>query len=337
MEKNSDKQREGQTPRPGKNQNDRGRMAEKPSQIPMKGWRDIALRVKAQLATDNINIVAAGVAFYGFLALFPTMAAMLSLYGLIVDPHAVEQQLAQLATILPPDGQRMVQQILSQIAARPAQALGLGLVLSIIISLWSANTGMSALFKGINIAYDEEDKRSFIQANAMTLLFTVLGLVLLWVSLVLVVLLPAALVNAGLPYTLQVILGGVRWLALAILILFALTVLYRYAPQRANPQWRWVSWGATIAAVLWLVGSALFSLYVSNFGSYNKTYGTFAAVVILLLWFQLTSFIILLGAEINSEMELQTKKDTTGKQKPMGERGAQAADHLGPTPKGPLG
>lgn len=192
---------------------------------------------------------------------------------------------------------------------------------------------MKSLFMGIKIAYDEQDTRGFIKQNALTLLFTLGGIILVIISLILVIAVPAALGNIGLPSALQSVIRWIRWPVLALLILLSLAVLYRFAPDRDNPQWKWVTRGSTIAAVLWLLGSWAFLFYVSNFGSYNKTYGSVAAVIILLLWFQLTCFIILFGAEINAEMEGQTKKDTTvGPRKPMGKRGAHHADELGDSP-----
>lgn len=307
----------------------RGHQAERPAEIPKAGWKDVFKRVKNQLAADNIDIVAAGVAFYFFLAVFPALAALFSVYGLVMDPAQVEQQLAQLSNALPEQVHQMLEERLKSLASQSGGTLGWGVVLSILISLWSANKGTKSLFEGINIAYNEKDERGFIKQNALTLLFTLGGIVLGIISISLVVAFPALIGNLGLPETLQTVLKWVRWPVLGVIIVFGLALIYKYAPDRDRPQFRWVSWGAVIATVLWLVGSLLFTWYVTNFGSYNETYGSVAAVIILMLWFNLTSYTVLLGAEINSELEHQTAKDTTiGKSKPLGDRGAYHADHV---------
>ncbi|NLG18150.1 MAG: YihY/virulence factor BrkB family protein [Fibrobacter sp.] len=307
-----------------------GRSAEKPEQIPGRGWRDIGKRVLKENSKDNVGIIAAGIAFYAFLAMFPAIAATISIYGLVTDPQTVEQQLSELSNLLPPQSGQLVREQMSQIAETSTTALGWGLVLSVLLSLWSANKGTRALFQGLNIAYDEEDKRGFIKGNAITLLFTLYLIIAVIVSIVLVIALPAFAGSMGLPDLLLTALQWGKWVLLGAFVVLSLALLYRYAPDRDNPKWRWVSWGSVIGAFFWLVGSALFSLYVSNSGSYNATYGSLAAVVILLMWFFLSSYIILLGAEINSEIEHQTAKDSTvGQEKPMGRRGAYGADTLG--------
>jgi membrane protein len=307
----------------------RGRQAESPREIPKGGWKDVLLRVKDQLTTDHIDIVAAGVAFYFFLALFPALAAVVSIYGLVTDPGQVEQHMAQLTSLLPQETHQMISERLHSIAQQSGKALGWGVIFSILISLWSANSGTKSLFEGINIAYNEENERGFIKQNALTLLFTIGAMIVGIISAGLVVGFPAMVGKLGLPEVLQTIISWGRWPLLGVIVMFALALIYKVAPSRNNPKFKWVSWGAVISTVLWLLGSWLFSLYVTNFGNYNETYGSVAAVIILMLWFNLTSYIILLGAEINSELELQTAKDTTiGKAKPMGDRQAYHADHV---------
>ena len=307
-----------------------GRKAETPGQIPARGWWDISKRVIKENSKDNVGIIAAGIAFYAFLAMFPAIAATISVYGLVTDTQTVNQQLSELSNFLPAQSSQLVREQLSQISQSSPTALGWGLALSLLLSLWSANKGTRALFQGLNIAYDEEDKRGFIKGNALTLLFTLYLIVAVIISMLLVVALPALAGDLGLPGPLLTLLQWGKWFLLAAFLVFSLALLYRYAPDRENPRWRWVSWGSVISTMLWLLGSALFSLYVSNSDSYNATYGSLAAVVILLMWFFLSSYIILLGAEINSEMEHQTMKDTTtGKEKAMGRRGAHDADTLG--------
>lgn len=314
--------------------NDRGKRAESPGQIPKSGWKDVLLRVKDQLSTDNIDIVSAGVAFYFFLALFPALAAIISIYGLVMDPAQVEQHMSQLTSVLPEQAHQMISDRLHSIAQQSGSTLGWGVALSILISLWSANKGTKSLFEGINIAYDERDERGFFKQNAITLLFTLGGIIVGLLSVGFVVAFPALIGNLGLSGTLATVISWARWPVLGAIIIFALALIYKYAPDRDRPQFKWVNWGSVIATVLWVVGSLLFSWYVNNFGSYNETYGAVAAVIIMMLWFNLTSFIILLGAEINSELEHQTAKDTTiGKPEPMGSRNAYHADHVAGRPK----
>ncbi len=311
----------------------RGRSADHPGEIPPVGWRDILLRVKEQLGTDNISVVSAGVAFYAFMALFPALIATIMIYGLLVDPSTVEQQLASLTDILPPQARELIGEQLNTIAGHSESSLSLGAFISLALAIWSANKGMKMLFTGICIAYDEIEERGFLKLNGITLLFTVGGIFMTIICASLIVAGPVALGKMNLPFVLEITARVGRWLILLFFILGALALLYKYGPDRATPELRWVSGGAVVAAFLWLLGSWVFSFYVSNFGNYNATYGSVAAVVVIMLWFLLTSFFILLGAEINSEMEGQTRKDsTTGKDRPMGERGAYHADNVGRVP-----
>ena len=312
---------------------ERGREADSPKEIPKKGWKDVFKRVKGQLDKDNIDIVSAGVAFYFFLALIPALAAVVSVYGLVTDPAQLEQQMSQLTSVLPESAHQMLKETLHNIVTKSGSTLGWSVVFSILVSLWSANKGTKSLFEGVNIAYDEKSERGFVKQNALTLLFTIGGMIIGIICMAFVVGFPALAGNLGLPDTLQSVINWLRWPVLALVIMFSLALVYKYAPDRDNAKFRWVSWGSGIAAVLWMVGSLLFSFYVNNFGSYSETYGSLAAVIILMLWFNLTAFIILLGAEINAELEHQTAKDTTtGPQKPMGQREAYQADHVAGKP-----
>jgi membrane protein len=307
-----------------------GRLAKAPEEIPKRGWFDILKRVFREISDDNVSIISAGVAFYAFLAIFPAIAAIISIYGLIADPQTVQQHLSSVADVLPRQASELVRSQLGQIAKSSPSALGWGLLLSVFLSLWSANRGTSALFEGLNVVYDEKNRRGFIKNTALTLLFTLLGVIVAIISIALVIALPALAEGLGISGVFMTTLMWFRWILLAGLIMISLAAIYRYAPDRENPKWQWVSWGSVLATILWIVGSLGFSYYVDNFGNYNATYGSLAAVVILLFWFYLSSFIILIGAEFNSEIEHQTSVDTTtGKQKPMGKRGAHQADDLG--------
>jgi len=307
----------------------RGHTANKPSEIPGKGWKDIALRVKDQLKYDHVQVVSAGVAFYFFLALFPAIAAAVSIYGLVVSPEQVQQQMSQIASVLPEQAHQMISDILQRMAGKSGSSLGWSVAISTLISLYSAKKGIAAMFEGVNIAYDELDERGFLKKNAIELLFTLGAIITGILAIALIAAWPALTGKLGLPSVLQTVISWGRWLLLGLIIIFSLGLIYKVAPDRDHPEFKWVSWGAVLATLLWIGGSLLFSWYVTNFGSYDKTYGSFAAVIILMLWFFLTAFIILLGAEINSEMEHQTRKDTTvGEDEPMGERGAFHADHV---------
>lgn len=312
------------------NNDDRGRGAKHPGQIPAKGWRDIVYRIKDGLVNDNVSIIAAGVAFYALLAIFPALAALLSTYGLIANPADVQQQLNALSGILPAEARTLLNQQLSDIASRSGAALSVGVIVGLLITLWSASKGIMNLITALNIVYDEKEKRGFLELNGLALLSTAGAVVFAVLALGLIVALPALLGNLGLPEQIRTWVEWLRWPLLVLFVMIGLAVIYRYGPSRSKPRWRWVSWGAVVATLLWIVGSALFSFYVSHFGSYNETYGSVGAVVILMMWFYLSAYVVLLGAELNAEMEHQTCEDSTeGGSQPLGERGAYVADTVG--------
>lgn len=305
----------------------RGEDAEWPHQIPLKGWVDIGKRVFHEMKVDHVQIVSAGVGFYFFLAIFPTIVAAISIYSLVLEPSQLEEQISRLNMILPEKAFGILSDFLHPVIEQSKKEIGWGLIVSVLISIWSANKGTNALFQGINIAYDEAETRNIFKKNLITLLFTLCGLVLGLISLLIVIFFPLLIHKLGLNPEIENILTWFRWVLLGFILIFTLSVVYRIAPNRRSAQFGWVSWGAVIGTILWLAGSMLFSWYVSNFGSYDDLYGSFAAVAILMLWLFLTAFIVLMGAEINSEMEHQTRHDTTiGKHRPMGERNAYHAD-----------
>ncbi len=308
---------------------ERGREADKPSHLPMRGWKDIASRVKERLKENHVSIVSAGIAFYFFLALFPAMAAALSIYGLVMDTAQVEQQVNQLTNVLPEQARQMIGSVLQREAAKAESSLGWSLFLSVMLSLWSANKGTKAIFEGVNITYNEKDERGFLRANGITVLFTLGSILVLLIAIAVLAAFPVIIDTIDLPSLLERTLQVLVWLILAVVVMLALAVVYKVAPDRESPKLRWTSTGAIVATALWLAGSLLFSFLVSNFGSFDETYGSFAAVIILMLWFFLTGFVILLGAEINAETEHQTSRDTTtGEDKPLGQRGGYYADHV---------
>ena len=312
-------------------QAERGRTARTPQQIPAPGWKDVALRVKEQVKDDNVPLLAAGIAFYAMLALFPALIALVMLYGLISSPQEVEQQVQSFAGALPQGAADLITGQLSNLAGAEDSNLSVGLAVSLAVALYSASGGIAGMIKGINTAYDEKETRGFLKVRGLALLLTFAAIVFLVLALGLVAALPVVLDGIGLGGVAQTAISILRWPVLALVVAAGLAVLYRYAPDRDHPRVQWVSWGAVAATVLWLIGSGLFSLYVNNFASYGETYGAqMAGVIVLLLWLFLTGFVVLLGAEVNSELERQTREDTTrGPDEPMGVRRAHAADTVG--------
>jgi membrane protein len=269
------------------------------------------------------------VAFFAFLAIFPAIIAAFTLYGLVADPQTVAAQVRDLSAALPQQAQPIVADQLQSVASTSGRALGIGLVISLLAALWSASSGTGNLVKAVNLAYDEDETRGFVKTRGIALLLTLGAIVFVLATLALVAVVPVLLNALPLGPVGTVLAQVVRWVLLVALVVAALAVVYRVAPDRDSPRFAWVTSGSLAATVLWIVGSILFSLYVNNFGSYNKTYGTIAGVVVLMLWLYLTSYIVLLGAEINAESERQTREDTTrGAPAPRGERGAAAADEV---------
>jgi membrane protein len=309
----------------------RGRQAEQPQQIPPRGWKEIALRLKTEVKQDQVPLLAAGVAFYTLLSLFPAIIAGVSIYGLVANPDTVRTQLDKLTQLLSPETAKLLGEQIKQITAGAGGALGVATVLGILTALWSASSGMKALVTGVNLAYDETETRKFLKLRGLSLLLTLGAMVLMGIALLLIVAFPA--VTNDLPTALRWTASIVRFVLLAALLIVGLAVLYRYAPDRDEPRWSWVSWGSGIATLLWVVASLAFSFYVGHFGNYNKTYGALAGIIILLFWLWLTALVVLVGAELNTEMELQTARDTTaGPEQPLGERQAHAADHVAAAP-----
>ena len=308
----------------------RGRSADSPTEIPPKGWKDIAFRVKDEVAADRVGLIAAGVAFYGLLALFPAITALIAISGLLVEPSQVVAQLEDLKGLMPEEVIAIVTDQATAVAGSREGGLGLAAVLGVLIALWSASKGMASLIEGVNVAYDEEEKRGFIKLKLVTLGLTFFLMMGLLGALIATLVLPIVLALFELGPMFEILMTAVLWVGLFCLTVFGLSVLYRYAPSRDAPEWQWASPGALIACLVWVIASAGFAFYVGNFGSYNESFGSLAGVIVLLMWFWISAFIILLGAEVNAEMEAQTREDTTtGPDEPMGQRGAVKADTLG--------
>lgn len=306
---------------------DRGHAATKPTAIPFIGWRDILMRVWKQMGQDNLSLVAGGMALFGLLATAPAIVAIVSIYGLFAAPDQVTEHLQALQQVMPSEASTLLTEQIRNVAQRDDSVQGFGILVGIGLALWSARTGIRALIRGLNMAYYEKESRGFVQQLLLSLAFTAGAIVTALVVMGLTVVAPLTMeALEPNPITTMLVFVG-RWALLWLLVGVAISLVYRLAPSRGNPAWRWVQPGSMIAAALWLAASFGFSLYVRNFGDYGETYGAMGGVVVLLLWFQLSAFVILLGARLNAEIEHQTVVDTTaGPDKPMGRRGAAVAD-----------
>lgn len=309
---------------------ERGRAATTPSEIPARGWKDVLARVYDDINQHRILAIAAGVTFYALLAIFPAIAAFVAIYGLVADPSTISGHLQALSGFLPAEGLSIIGDQIQRIAAQGATKLGFASIIGLLFSLWSANAGMKAIFDALNVVYQEEEKRGFLKLNAISLGFTLAGMALLALSLGAMVILPRALEAVGMPAQIETWASALRWPILLLVIAIATSVVYRYGPSRDRAQWRWVSWGAAFAAIFWLIASLLFSWYAANLGKFNETYGSLGAAIGFMLWLWVSAIVLLVGAELDAEMEHQTAKDTTtGAPQPLGERGAVMADTIG--------
>ncbi|HET6606452.1 MAG TPA: YihY/virulence factor BrkB family protein [Rhodopila sp.] len=308
----------------------RGRAATDPRHIPPRGWFDILKRSWIEVNDNNIFLAAGGVTYALLVALFPGLAALVSIYGLLLDPAQVEKQVAAMAQILPPETAAMIGAELHQLVTASTNALSISAIVALLFAFLSASRGMSGMINALDIAYREKETRGFIKLNLIAFELTLFVLLGGTLTIALVGFLPIAVQWIGLGPIAKWVLLILEWPLLIAVLLTGLAVLYRFAPDRRAPRWRWISPGAVIATVLWLIGSLGFSIYVSNFSSYDKTYGSLGGVVVMLTWLWLSAFVALLGAVVNAESERQTVADTTvGDPKPMGKRQAFAADTLG--------
>ncbi|MBW3659393.1 MAG: YihY/virulence factor BrkB family protein, partial [Actinobacteria bacterium] len=289
------------------------------------------LRVKDEIKDDNVALMAGGVVFYAMLAIFPALIAAMTLWGLLADPATIQQQVASFTAGLPASAADIITEQVSEATSGTGGALGWGFAIGLVGALWTASSGMKGLMNATNSAYDEEETRGFLKLRGLALGLTFLGIVFMLFTLSLVAIVPAVLGTIGLGSVGETLVQWGRWPVLAVAVMAALSVLYRYAADRDEPKWRWTTPGAVIGTVIWLLASGAFALYVSVAGrsSYAETYGALAGVIILMLWLFLTAFSVLLGAEINAELEHQTRRDTTsGEPRPRGQRDAYVADHV---------
>ena len=308
----------------------RGREAAAPSEIPVRGWKDILWRTYNQIGEDRLLAVGAGAVFYLLLAMFPAITAFVSSYGLLADTGTIAENLAALSNVIPQGGLAIIQEQVVRLTQTSNTALGFGFFFGLALALWSANAGMKAIIDALNVVYDESEKRSFVRLNLVSLAFTLGALIFLAIALSAVVILPLVLSWLGLETMTSQFIAILRWPALMIAVLLWLAVLYRFGPSRREAKWRWISPGSIFAMLVWLSGSALFSWYLSNFADYDATYGSLGAAIGLMMWLWLSVIVILVGGELNAEIEHQTARDTTtGVEKPLGARGAVMADTVG--------
>jgi|TARA_B110000196_G_scaffold315342_1_gene324800 membrane protein len=297
-----------------------------PQEFSLSNWWQITKRILYKVEQDNMSLIAAGVAFYFLLAMFPLLAALVSMYGLFTDQQTLLQHMNLLVGVIPEQSREILEAQIESLLTTDNSALSIGFVFSFLLAIWSGGKGSVALITACNISYKEGRTRSFFKMLLVRTMLTLATILTMLLMLLMIVIIPFAL--SMLDETSQSLLGWVTWPVLLIIFNLSLASLYKYAPHRVSAKWRWTTPGAILATLFWLVGSYFFNLYITEYASYNETYGSMGGVVILLMWFYVTAFTILLGAAINAATELQTEEDTTaGKAKPKGERGAYVANH----------
>ncbi len=312
-----------------------GRFARRPSDIPWAGWRQVILRTGRAVITDRMSLCAAGCAFYATLALFPAISMLVSIYGLAFDPATVGPHLAVLRDLLPPTAYQLIADRVQMLVSKPAGTLTFSLALSFMVALWSASTGTKSILGALNLAYEERERRGFLRFQLTALGMTLGGVLAAVVGLGALVLVPALAAVVGVTAYASVIARVVSLGALVLFVLLSLSLLYRFGPSRRAASWHWLTPGSILATVLWLAASAALSFYVQHLATYDATYGPLGAVVGVMMWFYVSALAVLVGAELNAELELQTVRDSTtgsaqagGKERPIGGRGAYVADHV---------
>ena len=307
----------------------RGRNAEEPTEIPPEGLKAVATRVVHELKADRVTLTGAGVAFFAFLAVIPGLVALVSVYGLFGDPASVQDSVRDVAGTLPEEARDLLVNQMETITSSSSSALSLGLVVSLAAALWAASSGVAYTMEALNVVYDEDEGRGFVVKRLTALALTIGGIIFGMFAIAAITLWPAVVSAIDPPSPFDWMLRLVVWPVLAAGLAIALAVLYRVGPDRQDARLTWVSPGAGVAVLVWLVASIGFQFYASNFGSYNETYGSLGAIVVMMLWLWISTLALLLGAEINAELELQTAEDTTtGAERPMGRRGAEVADDV---------
>ena len=307
----------------------RGFQARSPMEIPIRGWWDICKRVYHNLSQDNLSFVAAGVAFYALLAIFPALAAIVSVYAYFASPTDIHDQLDKVIAILPASSRDIILLQVSDITQQSNKVLSASAIGTLLLTIWSSSKGCQALITACNITYHQRNKRQFFMALVVRFLFSLGAIVVALVALLIIGILPIVLNLVGLTELIDLMIQLITWPLLAIIFNLALAFLYRYAPHRTPAKWRWITPGSMLATLMWIIASIGFSYYVSQFASYNETYGSLGGVVIMLMWLYISAYIIIFGAAINASTEQQTLVDSTiGPEKAVGKRGAIVADRL---------
>lgn len=308
---------------------DFGRYASSPWSIPWAGWWRVTKRAVQLFADTDMSVRCAGVAFFSFLSLFPAIACGVLIYGIVGDRAQLHEQIGTISAVLPPQAAAIVTDQLASLLKQSDTELGIGLLVGLAIALWSGSRGVNSLVFALSKSHYEEERRSFVTAALMSFGLTIGGFIVAAVALFALTVVPAAVQLLPFPRIAEIIALWARWPVLAIIVFATSVFLFKIAPDRADPKLRWVIPGAALTTVLWLAASVLFSLYVENFASYDATFGSLAAAVILMLWIYYSTLIFVFGSRLNAELELLTKRDsTTGFERPIGDRGAYVADHV---------
>ncbi len=305
------------------------RSARRPAHVPWRGWGQVLARVFREAASDRVSLSASGCAFWATLSLFPAISTLISLYGLVFDPRSVEPQLENIRHLLPAPAFDMISDRVRTLVSHPSATLGLSLVISTAITFWSAATGTKSLLSALTLAYAEPERRGFLRFQATGLLMTLGAMVGAVLTLAILVLLPAAISFLGLSAHMRGLVQFGSFVALVVFVLASLSVLYRFGPSRRSARWRWITPGSVTATVLWLIASLAFSSYVQRVASFDATYGPLGAVAGIMVWFWVTAYAVLFGAELDAELESHTAADAReGPPRPRSERGAFATDHV---------
>lgn len=309
----------------------RGRNASKPSEVPAKGWKDVLFRIKDAINEDLVSTNAAAMAYYIFLAIVPALTSLVLIYAWIADPSEIQEHFSKISEIVPVEITDIINEQLVDLSSKnPGNSLGFGALFALFFALWSASKGNTAFMDALNVIYGEKSERGFIKKSLLAIGMTFIGTIMGLLAIGVIVFYPNVIDFFPLPQIVKTVAGVGSWVILLALFSGYLSFCYRFGPERKKAKWRWVSWGSTFAAFSWALVSAGFSWYASEFGNFNKTYGSMAAIVVLMMWLYISSFVILIGAEINAELEHQTAKDTTkSPEEPLGERGAYVADTVG--------
>ena len=282
-----------------------GAGAQRPTQIPRQGWWIAVKQTVNGFSDDRLMTEAAGMTFYTLLALFPAIATLISLYGLVANPATIADQLQSAEGVVPSGGLDIIRQQVAALTSHGPQALGVAFISSLLVSLWSANSGIKSLFDALNVVYHERETRSFVWRTVVSFCFTMGAMLFLIMALTSIVVVPIVFNYIGLGSELPVILAVLRWPLLVVVLTLFLGLVYRYGPSRNHVHWQWVSWGSAFASIAWVIVSLAFSYYVANFGSYNTTYGSLGAAIGFMTWIWISSMVVLLGGELNAELERQ--------------------------------